>query len=44
MHIRTATKKDISVLVKLYSQFYRYNALLQPDDYLAVKETGDYLK
>lgn len=43
MHIRTATKKDIPALVKLYSQFYRYNALLQPDDYVAVKETGDYL-
>lgn len=42
MHTRAATKKDIPVLSELYTQFYRYNASLQPKDCLAAKESGAY--
>lgn len=42
MHTRAATKKDIPVLSELYTQFYHYNASSQPEDCLAVKESGDY--
>lgn len=42
MHTRTATKKDIPVLSELYTLFYSYNALLQPEDCVAAKESGEY--
>lgn len=44
MHTRSAAKKDIPALSELYTHFYKHNALLQPDDCVAVKESGNYPK
>ena len=42
MNIRFATKDDIKLISKLFTEFYAYNAMQQPKYYVATKESGKY--
>ena len=42
MNIRFATKGDIELISKLFTEFYAYNAMQQPQYYVAAKESGKY--
>ena len=42
MNIRFATKDDIELISKLFTEFYAYNAIQQPKYYISAKESGEY--
>ena len=42
MEVRIATLSDIESLCELYSEFFAYNADLQPEYCSVIKEIGDY--
>ena len=42
MKIRFATKDDIELINKLFTEFYAYNAMQQPKYYVSAKESGKY--
>ena len=42
METRIATTKDVGQICRLCDEFFAYNADLQPEYYIAAKETGDY--
>lgn len=42
MNIRLATHDDLRAISNLLSEFFAYNAEQQPENYVAVKESGQY--
>lgn len=42
MNIRLATHDDVQLINTLFTEFFEYNALQQPEYFVAVRETGKY--